>query len=167
MKKLLIFSVVLLGLFMSSFADDNKKKDPMEYNDEIVGYYNQLDQQLVDVINAIYDSTKTVEDLQKEYDYAKAVVELNLPKLKKIKKLKNDHGFLDATIDFYETAKELLDTKYKEIMDIYNSPTAWSDEKGTRVDNLANEILDVLQEKEADVVDTQQKFAKEYDITLG
>jgi len=88
MKKLLIFSFVLLGMLSVSFANEYSKKDPMAYNDEIVNYYNTLDVQLIDIIDAIYDSTKTVEDLQKEINYANAIVEMNLPKLKKMKKLK-------------------------------------------------------------------------------
>jgi dGTP triphosphohydrolase len=166
MKKLLIFSFVLLGMLSVSFANEYSKKDPMAYNDEIVNYYNTLDTQIADIIDAIYDSTKTIEDLQKEINYANAIVEMNLPKLKKMKKLKKDHGFLEETIKFYEIAQALLETKYQEIMDIYNSPTEWSDEKGKRVDELSNQIIDEVAEQEDVVIKAQSLFAEEYQITL-
>jgi len=51
-------------------------------------------------------------------------------------------------------------------MDIYNSPTEWSDEKGKRVDELSNQIIDEVAEQEDVVIKAQSLFAEEYQITL-
>ncbi len=167
MKKLLLplFGIVVFGVFFSS-CDGLTEMDPLEYNETVVTYYDKLDGQLVEIINAVYDDEATVADLQNEIDYCQTIIDMNLPKLKDMKPLSDDPGFLDATIDFYETAQDLLDTKYQEIMDIYTDSSDWTDEKGERVDDLVDEILDELVDGENDVTGEQKKFADAYDIQL-
>jgi len=164
MKKLLLplFGVLAFGLFFSSCSE----MDPLEYEETIGTYYSKLDDQLVDIIDAIYDSTKTVNDLQNEIDYCQTIIDINLPKLKDMKELSKDPGFLNATIDFYELADDLLSTKFQEIMDIYNDTEPWTDEKGKSVDNLVREISNDVIDGEEDVTSSEEAFAQVYNINL-
>jgi len=48
----------------------------------VVTYYDELNGQLVEIINAVYDEEATVEDLQNQIDYCQTIIDMNLSKLK-------------------------------------------------------------------------------------
>jgi len=160
---LLLGLVAVFGLtFMFSSCGE---QDPIEYNDEVLGYYTELDEQIADFETALWDGDYTIEDLEAEYDYTMLIYDLNYDLVKDIAPLKNDPGFHAAVVEFYDGVKDALDNEYKEIVDLYTSDD-WQDDFIDRIYDLDDVVLEKLIDLENKVTDAQQEFADAYDITL-
>lgn len=165
MKKLnLILSLIALtGLVLSFTSCDYV--DPNTYFDEVGDYYDIMDEQIVNFVDVLQDTTTTVEDLQQEYDITLNMYNDNIDTLKNMKAPKNDPGYRTAVIDFYETVKTSLDNEYKQILDMYNSE--WDDSFGEEIINLDDKAIDKIVKGENNVIEAQGKCADAFNITLS
>jgi len=165
MKKIKSLLAILLiagsGIFLTSFMDE----DPYAYNDNVLHYYTLLDEQIADFEEALWNEDYSVKQLQKEYDRTLEIYNKNFKQLKKIKPLKKDPGFHKAVVEFYKGVKKGLDNEYKQIMKMYNADE-WKDSYGEKIYELDEQIVDKLIELEGKVTDSQEEFAKVYDIEL-
>ncbi len=146
--------------------DDNSQSnfnssDPVEYNDYVLKYYTELDEQIAAFATAIMDNTHTLEELEDEYDYTMQIYEDNYDIVKDIEPLSKDPGFQPSVEKFYEGVKDALDNEYKEILELIED-----DASTEEINEVNDKILDKLISLENDVIDAQQEFADEYDISL-
>ncbi len=160
---------LILGLIavfsLSVIFSSCETRDPVDYNDEVLGYYSELDEQIADYATALWDESYSLDELQDEYDKTVQIYENNYDLLTEIKPMDKDPGFHKSVIDFYEGVKDKLDNEYKQIMDYYNADE-WEDSYTDKIYELDEQAFDALIEMENDVIDAQQEFADEYDITL-
>jgi len=153
---------------MNDIVDDNdnsqsdfNSSDPIEYNDYVLKYYTELDEQIAAFATAIMDNTNTLEELEDEYDYTMQIYEDNYNIIKDIEPLSKDPGFQPSVEKFYEGIKDALDNEYKEILELIED-----DASTEEINKINNKVLDELISLENDVIDAQQEFADEYDISL-
>lgn len=165
MKKINLFLGLVAVFGLSFMFTSCGEQDPIEYNDEVLGYYTELDEQIADFETALWDGDYSIEDLQAEYDYTLLLYDLNYVLVKAITPLKKDPGFHASVIEFYDGIKSALDNEYKEIMDLYNADD-WQDDYIDKIYDLDDAALDKLIELEGKVTDAQQEFADAYGITL-
>lgn len=142
-----------------------EEKDPIEYNDEVLFFYTELDEQIAQFENYLWADDVTVEEMQQEYDKTMTIYEDNYDVLNAIEPLKNDPGFHATVVEFYDGVKNALDNEYKQIMDMYNADE-WEDEFMDQIFDLDDAAIDRLIELENKVTDIQQDFANAYGITL-
>lgn len=163
MKKINLLSIVLLfvGIGILSGCD---MRDPVEYNDEIIDYYTEMDTQIANFIDAIWDEDYTIEDLQAEYDKTLDVYKKNYDDLVAIEPLKKDHGFQANVVNFYDICKDVLDNEYKEVMGMYN--VEWEDDFSDKIHDLDDKASDKISNGEDDVIDSQKEFADAVGLTL-
>ncbi len=155
--------VAVLGLSFILSSAGCSEQDPVDYNDEVLGYYSKLDDQIAEFENAIWDDDYDLDDLQDEYDKAMEIYDDNYDALKAVKPLSNDPGFHAAVVAFYDEVKDALDGEYKDIMDIFNSD---EDDVYDQISDLDDVASDNLIDAEDKVTDAQQDFADNYGITL-
>ncbi|MBN2663661.1 MAG: hypothetical protein JXR68_08415 [Bacteroidales bacterium] len=156
-----LVAVFGLSLLFSSCGE----QDPIEYNDEVLGYYTELDEQIAQFETALWDGDYSIEDLQTEYDKTLSIYNANYDLVKAIAPLKKDPGFHAAVVAFYDGIKVALDNEYKQILDLYNSDD-WQDDFIDKIYDLDDIVLEKLIELENKVTDSQQEFADAYNITL-
>lgn len=166
MKKVLTFTLLTVVVFaISNFSIGCKPEmKPTVYNDSVLYYYTALDKQVANLYQSIYDSKVTASELKDEFDFTIKMYNDNLPKINKIKSLKDDEWFHKSVVDFYETVKKSLDNEFKQIIDFYSEE--WNDSYGPKIDKLSKKILEDITKKEDNVIQSQKKFAEKYQITL-
>ena len=166
MKKTVLFSFLALSAFAFFFTscENEPVVGPMEYHDDIIFAYTELDNQIYELSSAIWDTTYTVEDLVDEYELCENIIEHNLSDLQETKKLVDDPGFLESVIDFYESVDKTLNNEYSQILSFYEGE--WEDSYGEQIDDLDSKAVDMLIEKEDIVINQQKRFANAYGIDL-
>lgn len=157
-----LVAVFGLSLLFSSCGE----QDPVEYNNEVLDYYTELDDQIEQFASSLWDDDYSIDDCQVEYDKVMTIYNTNYDLVKAITPLKNDPGFHAAVIEFYDGVKNALDNEYKQILDMYNSDD-WQDDFSDKIYDLDDAALDKLIDLENNVIDSQQEFADAYDITLS
>lgn len=164
MKTKILILISVLSISGCALLKTNNNS-AIDYNDQVLSHYTALDNQIADFENAIWDSTYTVSDLEKEYNKVFQVYNNNVYDLKSIKPLKKDKWFHAAVVEFYVGVKDALDNEYKQIMDYYNADIR-EDVYSDKIIELDDIALDKLMELEDNVVNSQQKFADEYGLIL-
>ena len=139
--------------------------DPVEYNDDLMVFYSDLDDQIAIFEGALWDSEYTLEDLEDEYQKTKDIYDKHYDDLKAYKPMKEDNGFYESVVDFYDGINDALGSEYKEIMEMF-SADEWLDEYNDKIYDLDDKVLDKLITLEEKVVDTQEDFADANDIEL-
>lgn len=165
MKKKLFFyfvSEVFLFIVFSSFKPPS---DPVEYNNKILDIYTELDNQIAAFETALWDSTYTISELDREYKLVYGVYCANYDELISIETIKNDPGFHESVVDFYNGVKIALDNEYKQIMNMYLADE-WEDVYYDKIYDLDDQVLDKLITLENIVIEKQEKFADIFDINL-
>ena len=168
-KNIFLGTMIFILMFTSSCAIFSggkvKISDPLEYNDAILTYYTELDDQIAVFESALWDSKYSIDELQYEYDKVYRIYNYNYKPLKKIKPLKDDPGFHKNVVNFYEGVKDGLDNEYKEIMEMF-SADEWLDSFEDKIYDLDDNVLDKLIPLEDAVIEKQKGFAEAYDFEL-
>lgn len=164
MKKNFLFRLTIItALFL--VVSSSGKSDPIDYNDEILGYYTELDDQIAVFEAALWNPDYTMKELEYEYDKVYRIYYANYDALKEIKPLRKDPGFLESVINFYDGIKEGLDNEYKQIMNMLNADK-WLDSYNDKIIDLDDQVLDKLIDLENKVIDKQEELAEIYEFDL-
>lgn len=157
MKKNVVFSLIAMFALTLVFSSC-ETIDPVEYNDDLMVFYSELDDQIAIFEGALWDSEYTLSDLEEEYQKTRDIYDEHYDDLKALKSMKEDAGFYQSVVNFYDGIDDALANEYKEIMDMF-SADEWLDEYNDKIYELDDEVLDKLIALEEEVVNAQEKFA--------
>ena len=164
-KNLLRFITLAVMIFVINSCNSEPVVAPQDYHDNLIIAYTELDKQIADFSFGIWDTTYTVANLVDSYDENQAIIEKNLTKLKEISELVDDPGLLISVIDFYENVKKILNNEYAEILSFYEKDI-WDESFNQKISKLDNQAIEVILDKENEVIKQQELFAIAYGFTL-
>lgn len=158
-------NLLLLIVLSISFSFSVKgQSDPIDYNDNILSYYTELDSQIAKFATALANDA-SIDDLEDEYATTLDIYNDNYRAIYDIDPHKDDAGFHAAIIAFYDGVKYALDKEYKKILDYYRADD-WDESYNTIIDELSARALNRLINLEENVIEAQENFAEENGINL-
>lgn len=157
--------ILTVLFFIINFSFVVNSQSAIEYNDELTKLYFELDDEIVNFVVVLRSSVNSVEDLNIAYYKTYTAYYKNYYSVKYTIPLKDDPGYLNAIVAFYDAVKNALDVDYKQIIDMYNSDD-WQDNYWDLIDDIDENTLQKLIEKENNVVSTQQKFADTFGLKI-
>lgn len=166
MKKLIYF---LLGgtLALVSLQSCENNMSVPTYNDTLIYFYNVIDQQIGNLYNDIYDQNKTWEQINNQIDMLMSLNKDFSPRIKKIKKIKEDKvGFYESICEFIESSNEIIVKEIKPYILKLETDQNLTDEDYNLIEKQISESFNKIQLLEKKVIETQEKFAKENNLTL-
>ncbi len=156
--------LLLIVLFISFTFSVKGQSDPIDYNDNILSYYTELDSQIAKFATSLANNA-SIDDLEDEYTTTLDIYNDNYQTVYDIDPHKDDAGFHAAIIAFYDGVKYALDKEYKKILDYYRADD-WDESYSTIIDELSARALNRLINLEENVIKAQENFAEENGINL-
>lgn len=175
-KALLIVGMAIFGLMLSgcSFLDGQRAGD---YNEQIVALQKEILDKVDSITPMLSQQDIDIEALNTERQALSDLIKTNTQKLESVKKMEDDAGFYDATLEAFKGYQEFVDVEMAayfgvvgEIMALDENAT---DAQYTELENKEQvaaenfeQALAKIDELENKAVEAQQAFAEKYNITL-
>ncbi len=160
--KIKSINYIIFVVFTSTAITSCQSPDPISYNEKLINYCTELDNQVAKFNKNVSKKEYSFEDIQAEYNYTIRIYEENYKLLKKIKPMKKDPGLHKSIVDFYDGIKKIFNNEYKKILKLYKK-----NKNNKNIDEINNQARSKIIDLENNVTKFQKKFAEIYEIELS
>jgi hypothetical protein len=162
-----IFQAISLGLFLALFVTScgPSEKEIVRYNDEIVGHQHSVIIAEAELVNAISNNDTNIIHLAlSDFIYQ---IENSLQLVGEIPEIDQEISLKNAAISMFNAYHSIALNQYPEIIDLNAiSENEYTDEHEKRFQLLSIQIDDILNKKNQDFFETQQKLSEKYNIVF-
>lgn len=162
-----IFQAVSLGLFLAFFVTScgPSEKEIVRYNDEIVGHQHSVIIAEAELVNAISNNdTNIVHLAMSDFIYQ---IENSIRLVGEIPEVDKDISLKKAAISMFNAYHAVALNQYQEIIVLNSlSDEEYTDEHDKRFQQLSLQIDEIMNKKNQDFFETQQKLSEKYNIVF-
>jgi histidyl-tRNA synthetase len=163
MKKTLLLLPVLALLFVACSFETTEKA--IEYNDEMIAIQSEVDQSLVDLLDAI-DTFDPVE-MEAARIETLDLIEESIDEVEDMREFDKKDDFKKEMTKLLKMYQDITENELTEVIDLVGYSDELSDSDWDNYDNLYEEALDKYNDAFDAFNEWQEGFAKEWDFEVA
>jgi hypothetical protein len=162
MKKTLLLLPLLALLFVACSFETSEKA--VEYNDQMIAIQSEVDESLVDFIDAI--DTFDASEMEESRTETLKVIDEAYDKIDEMRDFDKKDDYKVALTKLIDMYKDVTENELTEVVDLVGYSEEMSDEDWDNYDKLYEEALDKYNKAFDEFNEWQAEFAKEWDFEV-